>query len=472
MALPILPAKRGLYPAMALFSDLPNELLLRTVEYLDRADLRVLRLTCKALSFFGAQALLKNFALYIGSATTSESLEGLMSNPKLMECIKHLDLWLFHDSFEQVAIRFISKLSTVNGLSFDMPYGSHQGAILDSIFKELLTKVSNLQRLRLRVRFSIDSARHGFIDNESTARILRGVEDLHLHLEQYTDRHHVLYQPQPRGANFNENWRAINNPCSNWLSPDFVNLHTLTLDFGSGWVADNGYAPKLDFRSTFFKCLCKFSLSHFLICHDWVLDWLVKHGSTLETLDLAFCPILRHRRTKHVLDGEGYIQNGLIQTGSVQNTVYHRTWGDIFTQLTYHFPVFRSLSLIWHAGRLSDEETHNGSHLNLSQGLYASFDGHGYAMVDQTLQSQTAEYSILLRDDANLARLFNRIGKANCTLEAVRDIFPSFNDIDTEDSALNWMDVDDVLEEYSVDSHGNIFTSVPLPHTRRLLSAD
>lgn len=173
---------------MVSFMTFPNGLILKIAYHLERDDLLNFRLTCKSFACPGARALFEQFRLYISDATPSPQVSALQQHLALMGCIKDLDLWLFHDSFEQVAEDFVARLPALRSLTFDMPYGAHPSVILQSLFAKVHTNDSPLRRLRLRIRYGNHSPPHGFIEDEATAAVLQGVSELQLHLDSYLDR--------------------------------------------------------------------------------------------------------------------------------------------------------------------------------------------------------------------------------------------------------------------------------------------
>ncbi|KAF2260799.1 hypothetical protein CC78DRAFT_571005 [Lojkania enalia] len=327
-----------------------------------------------------------------------------------------------------------------------MSYGSDHPRVLSSIFAQLHRNKYKLSQLHLRIRFGIGPSRKGLLEDQATAEVLEGLHDLNLHIEYRYERPLFGYMDR----SMREDYRAsLQQSCSSWLSPYCINLRHLSLDYGSGWLTDAGYQPKIDFRNTHFPHLRYLSIAHFLICHDWALDWLFKHGPTLVTLDLSFCPILRLKHSA-LSEDEGYNSHH-----------YDRTWEELIDNLIESCPVLRSFSLVLFAGRIPEDnsKSSNSERFSMGQGLYVrETEPAQYEVVSQSRQIATAEDALLLSDEASFYRLIDRLGRENCIFEAVRDD-QDFAYIDTEDE---WWELDEHLEKWSVDSQGNLFTSVPL----------
>ncbi|KAF1847457.1 uncharacterized protein K460DRAFT_363529 [Cucurbitaria berberidis CBS 394.84] len=74
-----------------------------------------------------------------------------------------------------------------------------------------------------------------------------------------------------------------------WLRPLTNQLTHLTLYGNDYW----GLWPFVDLRKVPpFPCLKSLSLGNFTIAHDWQIDWILAHASTLQELLLDDCPII------------------------------------------------------------------------------------------------------------------------------------------------------------------------------------
>ncbi|KAF2800184.1 hypothetical protein K505DRAFT_293097 [Melanomma pulvis-pyrius CBS 109.77] len=73
-----------------------------------------------------------------------------------------------------------------------------------------------------------------------------------------------------------------------WLKPLQSQLTHLTIYCDAYW----GLWPFCDLQQVHFPHLKSLSLGNFSIAHDWQVDWILSHGSSLEELILDDCPIL------------------------------------------------------------------------------------------------------------------------------------------------------------------------------------
>lgn len=67
-----------------------------------------------------------------------------------------------------------------------------------------------------------------------------------------------------------------------------------------------GWIPKCDLRGIHFPKLKSLELGELTFTHDWQLEWIISHGSTLTQLSLRECPIVHDIWIDHSLDTEGY----------------------------------------------------------------------------------------------------------------------------------------------------------------------
>ena len=74
-----------------------------------------------------------------------------------------------------------------------------------------------------------------------------------------------------------------------WLEPVRVNLTHLKLYATQTFW---GYLPYCNLPGLHFPKLKSLSLGNMTFTHDWQMDWILSHGSTLESLTLDDCPIV------------------------------------------------------------------------------------------------------------------------------------------------------------------------------------
>lgn len=88
-----------------------------------------------------------------------------------------------------------------------------------------------------------------------------------------------------------------------WLAPASPKIRTLHLSAGDPW----GWYPKVDIRGIYFPHLRDLTLVRFTFSHDWHLQWMSHHATSLKRLILINCAILDHAvSTGQCFDSEGY----------------------------------------------------------------------------------------------------------------------------------------------------------------------
>lgn len=130
-----------------------------------------------------------------------------------------------------------------------------------------------------------------------------------------------------------------------WLQPlqDIGRLTSLKLYGSIPW----GYLPKCDLRGLHFPKLRNLSLGNMNFTHDWQLEWILSHGSSLESLALRNCPIIPDTELTHEVDEENYPilprpQPGTTRGRRVKATwAYTTRWHDCFKRFRTELPRLR-----------------------------------------------------------------------------------------------------------------------------------
>lgn len=129
-----------------------------------------------------------------------------------------------------------------------------------------------------------------------------------------------------------------------WLEPlqDFGRLTKLKLYGSIPW----GYLPACDLRGFHFPKLTSLCLGHMTFTHDWQLDWILSHGSTLRSLILDNCPIIADADIDYKLDTKGYpILDHRRGTSRgrrhVTTWVYQSRWHEYFEKFRTDLPHLR-----------------------------------------------------------------------------------------------------------------------------------
>lgn len=129
-----------------------------------------------------------------------------------------------------------------------------------------------------------------------------------------------------------------------WLRPAASNLTTLVL-YQSFYF---GYSPKLDLRGVHFPNLRTLALGNYVFTHDWQLDWLSSHSSSLQKLYLDDCIVVFYAKLYCDVDSEGYPL--IPHSGNHKTTperfdadfkFMHLTWSRILHHLRTHLTSLR-----------------------------------------------------------------------------------------------------------------------------------
>lgn len=131
-----------------------------------------------------------------------------------------------------------------------------------------------------------------------------------------------------------------------WLAPASANLRALRLFADVTW----GWYPKVDLRGTYFPQLEDLTLERFTFSHDWQLQWLSDHASSLKRLSFTACVILEHASSSTLsFDSEGYpISVGPWDIGpKVPGSFSHmKRWSAYFKAIENTLPELQSFSLV------------------------------------------------------------------------------------------------------------------------------
>lgn len=157
-----------------------------------------------------------------------------------------------------------------------------------------------------------------------------------------------------------------------WLAPAAGNLTSLILY----QYAFFGYCPKLDLRSVHFSQLRTLALGNYVFSHDWQLDWLKDHASTLENLFLDNC-IVVYFSCFGEEDADGYPTE--LQDQRADNyRFFDLTWSLIFDLLREHHDHLRHFRIgksAIHDRNVSFGITaHEHMDIDLFPGRYQFFD--------------------------------------------------------------------------------------------------
>lgn len=159
----------------------------------------------------------------------------------------------------------------------EMP--EYRSAVLNTIF----TSLKDVKTLKiLSIRDLQDHTDRHILESEAFKSIRRRLTGLHLQITT-----EVMAQKDLDFGALHQGF-TIDLP-KLWLEPVVLHLTHLTLySYTCKW----GLYPFVDFREIgTFPCLESLSLGNWTIAHDWQVDWILSHGSTINQLLLEDCTI-------------------------------------------------------------------------------------------------------------------------------------------------------------------------------------
>ena len=147
----------------------------------------------------------------------------------------------------------------------------------------ICSSVESLQKLRvISIRDLQDHMDRQILESEAFKSIRSRLTGLHLQITTEEPYFAVCNAACHRGFSI--------DLLELWLRPVLPHLTHLTLySYTCMW----GIYPFVDFRELgTFPCLKSLSLGNWTIAHDWQIDWILSHGSTLKVLLLDDCSII------------------------------------------------------------------------------------------------------------------------------------------------------------------------------------
>ncbi|PCG99016.1 Hypothetical protein PENO1_055120 [Penicillium occitanis (nom. inval.)] len=293
--------------------DFPSELLAHTFSYVNQSTLKSLRQSCRFISPLATDQLYRTVHLQPGE-TSQKGLQEILNNPNLRRIprkiyIDTVDESLNYDDGKEQKwprgwdnlVPQVKELPRLNAavLCFDKGFTS------DSMDPDHLHYGACAERPQFRFQamhkfFSLlESFRHPIqdlgirnlqADNPKDpktlakmAKVLSGLLSLRLSITSETnDAAPECDLEYPEIRKFSKELP------STWLSPAASSLQHLSLCSREY----SGFYPHLDLTSVFFPCLKTLSLGNFCFFHDDQIDWILKHGDTLEEIYLDDCAVL------------------------------------------------------------------------------------------------------------------------------------------------------------------------------------
>ena len=147
----------------------------------------------------------------------------------------------------------------------------------------ICSSVESLQKLRvISIRDLQDHMDRQILESEAFKSIRSRLTGLHLQIT--TEEPYFAFCDAACHRGFSIDLPEL------WLRPVLPHLTHLTLySYTCMW----GIYPFVDFRELgTFPCLKSLSLGNWTIAHDWQIDWILSHGSTLKVLLLDDCSII------------------------------------------------------------------------------------------------------------------------------------------------------------------------------------
>ncbi|KAJ4246073.1 hypothetical protein NW762_013818 [Fusarium torreyae] len=138
-------------------------------------------------------------------------------------------------------------------------------------------------------------------------------------------------------AYYKEKYEFFERLPETWLAPNITdNLSVLSLYYQDYW----GWFPKMDFRGIEFPQLKVLAFGHYVLSHEWQIDWISslgkKNGSGgLRELYLDDCPILFKACQASPLDGAdpGYpVLGTVLGQYNIEDHDYPMRWHDVLSK--------------------------------------------------------------------------------------------------------------------------------------------
>jgi len=163
-----------------------------------------------------------------------------------------------------------------------------RGKVLRMLFEGLNHEEHPAIRVRkLRIIYLQDVVDRTLARSDDFRAVLARLDSLSLHIVSESEKHleldtPSLYLPEPYQF-FGNDLRQY------WLEPVRENLTHLQLSHEDRYW---GYLPYCNLPGLYFPKLQSLRLEKMVFTHDWQVDWLTSHGSTLTSLVLVDCPIV------------------------------------------------------------------------------------------------------------------------------------------------------------------------------------
>ncbi|KAJ5562702.1 hypothetical protein N7535_002852 [Penicillium sp. DV-2018c] len=166
-------------------------------------------------------------------------------------------------------------------------------------------------------------------------KVLSGLQSLCLSITNETNYDVPQYELE-----YAEIREFFNDLPGTWLSPAAPSLEHLSL-YSREYF---GFYPYLDLTNLFFPRLKTLSLGHFCFFHDDQIDWILKHGDTLEEIYLDDCAVLYDFGMMEVnVDACALSRDRLVRRegSDILCGSFEKRWHDIFDLFAEKLPKLR-----------------------------------------------------------------------------------------------------------------------------------
>ncbi|KAJ6031012.1 hypothetical protein N7540_001744 [Penicillium herquei] len=388
---------------MSRLLNLPGELLARVSCYADRSSLKSLRQSCRFISQLATDQLFRTVRLQPGE-TSQRGLQEILNNPNLRRIprkiyIDTVDESLNYDDEEEQEwpqgwdnlvprVKELPQLTTAV-LCFDKGFTS-DSSDSDSYHYMDFPQTPQFRFHGMHKFFSLlSSLRHPIQelgihnlqadnpkDPETLAKIgkvLSGLLSLRLSIISETNDaapENDLEYPEIR--------KFFKELPSTWLSPAAPSLQHLSLCSREY----SGFYPPLDLSNLFFPRLKTLSLGNFCFFHDDQIDWILKHGDTLEEIYFDDCAVLYDfGMMEHNLDACSLPRDTLVYREDNHSLYgsFEKRWHHIFDLFAEKLPKLRHFRIgrsTWYPDIPFEQES------DINVGLYhnrymSCYDGYG-----------------------------------------------------------------------------------------------
>ncbi|CAG7921780.1 unnamed protein product [Penicillium olsonii] len=309
--------------------NLPSEMLARTFSYVNQSSLKSLRQSCRFTSHLATDQLYRTVRLQPGKKSQN-ALQEILNNHSL----RGVPRKIYIDTVDE-NIGYSSDSPDNDFLHYQefpqMPQFRFKA--MHQFFSLLESLPQPIQDLGIR-NLQADNPKDPKI-LANMEKVLSGLLSLRLSITSETNDaapEHDLENPEIR--------KFCKELPSTWLSPAAPSLQHLSLSSREY----SGFYPRLDLSNLFFPHLKTLSLGNFCFFHDDQIDWILKHGDTLEEIYLDDCAILYgFRMMDENVDACALSRDAFVRRNDDYSLYgsFDKRWHDIFDLFAEKLPKLR-----------------------------------------------------------------------------------------------------------------------------------